>query len=130
MSRFVVADTSVFIDYLRGNSPDDSLAVLVLANRVLLSPIVRLELLAGVRKAEAPSLERLCNALRPIESFVTPPECERLLRKAKGSGLLGGIPDLLIIADTLRHQAALFTVDGAMKRLAKRLGAKLIETDS
>lgn len=125
MTGLVVVDTSVFIQYLRGDS-DDSLAVLVLKNRVLLSPVVRLELLAGVRKSEIRTIERLCDALRGIESFAEPRECERLLGLARGSGLFGGIPDLLIIADALRHRSRLFSYDRKMIRLAKKLGVELV----
>jgi predicted nucleic acid-binding protein len=127
VTDLVVVDTSVFIEYLRGSS-DDALAVLTLKNRVLLSPVVRLELIAGVRKTELKTIERLCNALRPIDAFASPAECERLLNRARGSGLFGGVPDLLIIADALRHRAFLFTFDEKMKKLGQRLGAKLIET--
>lgn len=125
MSKFVVVDTSVFIKYLRGNA-DDTLTVLTLKNRVLLSPVVRLELLAGVRKSELKTVTRLCNALRPIEEFASLQECEKLLGRARGSGLFGGIPDLLIIADTIRHRAYLFSYDEKMKSLGKKLGARLI----
>lgn len=122
----VVVDTSVFIEYFRGKA-DDSLAVLTLNNQVLLSPVVRLELLVGLRRSETTVVERLLSALQVIESFPSPAECERLLRKARGTGLFGGIPDLFIIADTLRHQATLFTYDDKMKKLAKKLGAKLLK---
>ena len=122
----MVVDTSVFIEYLRGDS-DDTLAILTLKNRVLLSPVVRLELLAGVRKEELKAVERLCNALRPIESFASPSECESLLTRARGTGLFGGIPDLLIIADTLRYKAFLFSNDKKMKALGKKLGTKIVE---
>lgn len=126
MTDLVVADTSVFIEYLRGTS-DDALAVLILKNRVLLSPVVRLELLVMVKKAELRTIEGLCNALRRIEDFAPLQECERLLARARGSGLFGGIPDLLIIADALRHRAALFSYDLKMKKLAGKLGVGLIE---
>ncbi len=125
MSDLVVVDTSVFIDYLNGDS-DDTLAVLTLKNRVLLSPVVRLELIAGVRKTERKIVEQLCNALRPISSFPPPSECEALLNRARGSGLFGGIPDLLIIADVIRHDAFLFSYDKKMKKLARKLNAKII----
>ncbi len=124
MSNLVVVDTSVFIKYLRGDA-DDTLSVLTLKNRVLLSPVVRLELLAAVRKTELKSMKKLCDALRPIENFATPAECEKLLSLARGSGLFGGIPDLLIIADALRYKAHLFSYDEKMKLLGKKLGAKL-----
>lgn len=126
MTDLVVVDTSVFIDYFRGDA-DDSLAVLTLKNRVLLSPIVRLELMAGVRKKELPVVQKFCNALRQIESFPPPTDCEGLLHQARGSGYFGGISDLLIIADAIRHQALLLTYDSKMKKLAKKLGAKAID---
>ena len=127
MTDLVVVDTSIFIEYLRGTS-DDILAVLTLNNKVLLSPIVRLELLAGVRKTELKVIEKLCNALRPIDSFSSPKECEKLLNRARGSGLLGGIPDLLILTDVLRHDALLFSYDAKMKKLAEKLGLRLLKT--
>lgn len=125
MNGAVVVDTSVFIEYLRG-SADDTLAVLVLNNQVLLSPVVRLELLAGIRVKEARVIKRLIGALKLIDSFASPAYCEALLAKARGSGLYGGIPDLLIIADALRHRAPLLTYDDKMKRLARKLGAKVV----
>lgn len=125
MSGLVLVDTSVFVSYLRGDS-DDALSVLILKNRVLLSPVVRLELLAGVRKRELESLEKICNVLRPIEEFASPAECEKLLNRARGSGLFGGISDLLIIADALRNRAHLFSYDAQMNLLAKKLGARTI----
>lgn len=125
MNDLVVVDTSVFIEYLRGDA-DDTLSVLTLKNKVLLSPVVRLELLAGVRKKEFKSVMKLCDALRPIEEFASPAYCETLLGKARGSGLFGGIPDLLIIADAIRYKAHLFSYDEKMKSLAKKVGAKLV----
>ena len=125
MSGLVVVDTSVFIDYLRGDS-DEALSVLILKNSVLLSPVVQLELQAGVRRKEMKTIEKLCNALRPIREFATPEECRKLLDRARGSGLMGGIPDLLIIADALRYRAHLFSYDEKMKALARKLGAKVV----
>jgi predicted nucleic acid-binding protein len=125
-NSLVVVDTSVFIEYLRGSS-EDTLAILTLNNQVLLSPTVRLELYAGVRKKELTILQRLCNALLPIESFATPQECEKLLYRAKGSGLLGGIPDLLILADVVKYDASIFSYDEKMIRLAQKLRIKVFK---
>ena len=124
MNDLVVVDTSIFIEYLRGTS-HQVLAVLTLNNQVLLSPVVRLELLAGARRKELKILERLLNALRPVDSFASLKECEKLLNKARGSGLSGGITDLLILADTARHNASLFSCDEKMMKLAEKLGIRL-----
>lgn len=126
MSNLVLVDTSVFIEYLR-NGSEDTLAILILNNRVLLSPVVRLELFAGVRKTEFKIIEKLCNALRPIDAFAPLSDCERLLSRARGTGLLGGIPDLLIIADAWRNRAVLFSYDMKMRKLAEKLGVRVYQ---
>lgn len=124
MKLEVVVDTSVFVDFLRGVA-DDTLAALILNNQVLLSPIVRLELLSGVNKKQMPLIENLFSGLKQISDFPKPTFCETLLKKAKGSGLFGGIPDLLIIAGALNSKSALLTYDKKMKKLAQKLGAVL-----
>jgi predicted nucleic acid-binding protein len=126
VSDLIVVDSSVFIDYFRGKG-GDTLAVLIVGNRVLLSSVVRLEILSGVRKGEMSIVERVLNALRPVSSFATPAQCEHLLGRARGTGHFGGIIDLMIIADAIRLNAFLLTYDTKMKKLATRLGAKLAE---
>ena len=76
--------------------------------------------LSGENSACGP--EELCNALLPTESFASSKECKRLLNRAHSSGLWGGIPDLLILADVLRYSARLFTYDEKIIKLARRLG--------
>jgi hypothetical protein len=121
----VVVDTSVFVRFFRGE-PEEILPILIADNRVLLSPVVRLELLAGVRKQEFRTVENLLCGLRIIDTFPTPLEVERMLNKAKGCGLLGGIADLIILSDALRHGSALYTIDDKLKKLAKRLAVELL----
>jgi predicted nucleic acid-binding protein len=123
----VIVDTSVFVDYLRGNA-NDALTVITLNNQVLLSAVVRLELLTGVRKTELKALTTLFNGLRQIDSFAPPADCTRLLIRARGTGFLGGVPDLLILADVARFKGLLFTHDQGMKLLAKKLGLRLLNT--
>ena len=123
-SSSVVVDTSVFVDYFRGNS-DNALAVLILKNSVLLSSVVKLELMAGVEKRQISVVETLCDSLETESGFPDIDLCNSLIKKARGSGLFGGIPDILIIATALENEISLFTYDQKMKRLAKKLGAKL-----
>jgi len=120
VENLVLVDTSVFVDYLRGVA-DDTLSILILNNQVLLSPVVRFELMVGVRKSESSQVERLFKVLIPIENFCSLSLCESVLLRAKGSGLLGGLPDLMILADAISHKAMLFSTDKKMLLLAKKL---------
>ena len=126
MNDLILVDTSVFIEYLRG-SLDDTLSVLILNNQVLLSPIVKLELLAGVRRKEVNQLEKLLNSLITISNFQSTDKYEKILHRAKGSGLLGGIADLIILSDTMAYKAKLFTLDARMIKLAKKLRISLFD---
>lgn len=129
MKELVLVDTSVFLEYLRGGE-DDTLSVLILNNQVLLSPIVKLELLAGVRKQELSQLERLLKTLVQIDIFNSIKAYQKTLLKAKGSGLLGGLPDLMILTDAITHKAILFSLDDKMIKLAKKLRVDILEAES
>ncbi len=68
----------------------------------------------------------ILNVLILIDSFITPKLCESILHKAKGSGLLGGLPDLLIIADAVFNKATLYTGDKKMVKLAENLKVEVM----
>ena len=116
----VVVDTSVLINYLRGDSLPEFEA-LVLNGEVLLSKVVKLELLSGVRKKEVKSLEILFEGLVELADFASSTLCEKLLNRARGRGLFGGLPDLMILADAVQNQARLFTHDEKQRALAVEL---------
>ncbi len=120
MSGMVLVDTSVFVDFLRGKT-DDVLSVLILNNQVLLSQVVRIELLAGVGKRDAKILSKLLLSLRVIPTFPSPGESVDLLEKVRSKGRYGGFADLLILADAVREKASLLTSDHKMALLAKQL---------
>ena len=124
MSELVLVDTSVFISYLRGEG-EDTLSVLILNNQVLLSAVVRLELLAGVDKFQLRILAKLFDSLHNADTFAPTADCETLLRKVRGSGLYGGLPDLMILADAIRFNAMLHTTDLRLERLAQKLKVRV-----
>ena len=119
MSSLLV-DTSCFIAFLRGQDRE-TLPPLILSGHVVLSAVVKLELLAGVRKDEALILEELLSGLRELSDFPPIEHCQRLLTLARGRGLLGGIPDLMILADCERTNSKLLSVDRKLLKLAKEL---------
>lgn len=127
MNANVIVDTCVFIEYLRGDAKDDDLAILITGNHVILSPVVRLELLAGLSKAQSKIIEELFTSLESISLFPEIKFCEKLIYQIKGLGFTASIPDMLILADCLAHKASLFTYDEPMKLIAGKLKIKLLE---
>jgi len=106
LSGLIIVDTSIFIDFLRADSFSNKERAslfdqLIIDDRIILSEVVKLELLMGVRKAERFALARMLGFLRKRGSFPTSKKCEELLGLAKNKGLTLGIPDLMILAETI-----------------------------
>ena len=120
----VLVDSSVFIEFLRGRG-DGTLEILLLNNQVLLSQVARLELVAGSRRKEDQVLEKLLSGMRQIPEFPPAMLVQELLMRARGRGLLGGFPDLMLLADAKREKAPLYTLDRKLSRLAEELKIKL-----
>ena len=122
----VLVDTSCFIEFLRGND-HETLPALILSGRVILSAVVRIELLAGVRKSEHAELDELLAGLAQLKDFPPVQNCQTILTRARGRGLLGGIPDLIILADCERSGARLLSSDSKLVKLAKELKFRVLD---
>jgi predicted nucleic acid-binding protein len=127
VSGSVVVDTSLFIDFLRSNGGYSLLDELFTDDYVLLSEVVRLELLAGVRKPERFRLSKVLLPLRRRDRFPGVQLCDELINRARGSGLYGGIPDVMILADALEEGAAVASKDLQLLRLADLVGVPVVD---
>lgn len=116
----VLVDTSVFIDFLRGQ-PARNFEQLLHSNCVLLCPYVRLELIQGVRQSETPLLMRLLGGIPQVPHR---PEilglAESLILSLKGSGLNVGLVDVLIAAQAMYVRASILSSDRVFQKLSKR----------
>ena len=120
MSGKLLVDTSVFIDFFRGKDLKD-LEIAIQEDRVVLSQIVFLELIKGITKTEVKKVANFLDGLEILPDFPPAIACQELLMKAKGLGLQGGIPDLLILSDCYVNQMKLLSSDLKLVRLAKAL---------
>lgn len=120
----VLVDTSSFIEYLRyGN--DNLIPALALNDSIVLSNIVRLELLKGASKGDRKKLLNFLEGLLSIKNFPSTETCQKLLYKLQDKGLSLGIADLLILADAFENKCALLTNDGQLKKAARLVSVKL-----
>ncbi|OGQ34382.1 MAG: hypothetical protein A3F16_04565 [Deltaproteobacteria bacterium RIFCSPHIGHO2_12_FULL_43_9] len=117
-SSRVIVDTSVFISFFRGKS-EPEFEKLLLENKIVLSPYVRLELLQGIRKNELSKLEYVLEGIELIPSGEeTFEECEVLLREISGKGYVFGLVDLLLAADSRIYDIPIYSYDKAFKILS------------
>ena len=120
MSGKILVDTSVFIDFFRGKYIKE-LELAIKEDRVVLSQIVLLELIKGIIKTEIKKVVSFLDGLEILPDFPPAVACQELLIKAKGLGLQGGIPDLLILSDCYVNQIQLLSSDLKLVRLARAL---------
>lgn len=120
----ILIDTSCFIEFLRGED-SETVPALILAGKVILSSVVKLELLAEVRKSELLTLDELLSGLAQLEDFPPVDLTQKLLTRARGRGSFGGISDLMILSDCARTGSHLLSSDTKMVKLAQELKIKL-----
>ena len=124
----IVIDTSSFIAFLRGEDKE-TLPALLLSRHVILSAVVKLELLAGVRRSEVTLLEDLLGGLPQLPELPPVEHCKKLLKIARGRGLFGGLTDIMILADCERTKSVLFTLDKKLLKLSQELKIQRLEID-
>ena len=118
----IVVDTSVWVAALRGAnpSPADTLNSLLDADKVALALPVRLELVAGVVKADRGALRRALAALpviRPDDALWE--RVEDWIDRAAARGHRFDIPDLLIGALAADLGALVWSLDRDFERMEK-----------
>jgi predicted nucleic acid-binding protein len=125
----VLVDTSSFVQYFR-HGRGELLPVLALNDSILLSRIVRLELLKGVSKRDRRKLIDFLDGLKQLEDLPDPNFCEENLLKLHSRGLNLGIPDLFILCDALRTESLLYSLDNMLNASARFLGVKTLSPSS
>ena len=117
----IVADSSVWVAALR--EPHARIAAtldgLLDADEIALAQPVRIELVAGIARADRPALKRALTAL-PV---VVPTEqtwqlVEQWIEKAADAGQRFGLPDLLIAALADELGALVWSLDADFARMA------------
>lgn len=108
----IVADTTVFVDYLRGR-PDavDAVRTSILAGGTLTASVLtRMELLAGVRDGERPALEAFLDQIPwiPVTREIGDVAGALMQRFMRSHGAISPV-DYLIGATALVYGAELWT---------------------
>ena len=125
MSTQVLVDTCSFIDYFRG-AEGSSLGFLASQDAILLSKVVRMELLKGARRQDRKTLLNLFDGYRQLSDFPPADLAERILLRLHGRGLNLGFADLLILSDAVRSKSGLLTSDGALASAARALKVAVV----
>ena len=113
----ILADTSVFVEFFRGNPAVQELQDCIVDNEVILHPLVELELaLGGLR----PEIAERLKVLPRCESIADSTLLDFInYRSLAGKGV--GYVDCQILAASLANGYQLWTMDRKLSRLSKSL---------
>jgi predicted nucleic acid-binding protein len=91
---------------------------MIIQNRAILSPLVRLELIQAVRQNELTTFDYYLSGLdlAPIDS-ITFEIAETLLEKIKASRISVGLVDLVLAAQSIQQKCPVSSLDKVFARL-------------
>ncbi|MBA4388831.1 MAG: VapC toxin family PIN domain ribonuclease [Verrucomicrobia bacterium] len=111
MAKFMLIDTDVMVDFLRGH-PKAVALVQSHSSRIILSSIVVAELYAGIRGPdELKTLDRLISLFRVIPVSPSLARAAGLYKKEYGKSHGIGLADAIIAATADTEEAALGTLN-------------------
>lgn len=129
----IVADTTVWIDFLRGRDTPGTTALrrTVADGLVLLGDLILLEILQGVRDdAQAARVERALRA-HPVEAMLTPalaPKAAANYRRLRAEGVtIRKTVDLVIGTFCIEGGHVLLHADRDFDPMRDRLGLRVLE---
>jgi predicted nucleic acid-binding protein len=118
----VLIDSSVWIEYFRGNKSLAVLSKLIESNLVCTNELILTELLPAVLRQRERGLAELLNALRKYPLHIDWAELRSWQSRNLKKGFNNiGIPDLLIAQNCLQNNLQIFSRDKHFRLLARHL---------
>lgn len=128
--KYILVDTCIWVDFFKDFNADlcDRLENLISEDRVLLSDVVRTELLVGARdKKELEVLSSVLEGLKiakiDSEIFIKAGELGFFMRR---EGITLPLTDLIITAQAIDNESQIWTYDKHFDQLDKQLEPDLI----
>lgn len=123
----ILVDTSLWVDYFRGERRSEKLAVLIDENLVVTNDLILAELVPFLRIRGLSKLIALLYAVSRLEISIDWDQIVEFRCRCLGNGLNGiGIPDLIIAQNAIQHRCGILTSDGYFARTKDIIGFDLI----
>ena len=123
----ILVDTSLWVDYFRGEGRSENLDILIDENLVVTNDLILAELVPFLRIRGLKKLIELLYAVNKLEISIDWNQIVEFQCRCLGNGLNGiGIPDLIIAQNALQHRCGILTLDGHFARMKDILGLDLI----
>ncbi len=116
----VLVDTSVWVDYFRGDGHADLLDLFIEENVVSVNDLILAELIPHLKLQNQQRLIRLLSAVSRLTLSIDWEEIISFQFKCLKKGINGiGIPDLIIAQNALQHRVAIYSLDKHFEQIRR-----------
>lgn len=123
----ILVDTSVWIEYFRGNEKARALDTLIETNSVVTNNLILSELLPFIIHRKEFNLENLLSHIEKIEINIDWPELIKMQTVNLANGINKvGIPDLIIAQNAIQNNLYLYTLDTHFILMSPLFGIKSV----
>jgi len=126
----VLVDTSIWIDYFRGNPAASALDKLIETNQIATNELILAELLPSIIFRKEKNLGQLLQAVKRFDLRIDWQEVVRMQMKNLESGNNHvGIPDIIIAQNAIQNDLILFENDKHFRSMKALFGLDLLRKE-
>ena len=123
----VLVDSSIWIDYFRGDKNSDKLEYFIDENLLVINDLILTELIPFLKIKQQRKIINLLNAIDKLELNINWGQLIDYQYKCLKKGINGvGIPDLIIAQNAVQNQCELYTLDNHFKMIQQSINLKLV----
>lgn len=118
----VLVDSSVWIDYFRGNGNSDKLDFLIDENILVINDLILAELVPYLKMKNQRKLISILRSISKLDLNIVWNQIIDFQHKCLKKGINGiGIPDLIIAQNALQNRCEIYTLDQHFELMKKPL---------
>ncbi|MBC8439442.1 MAG: PIN domain-containing protein [Deltaproteobacteria bacterium] len=123
----VLVDSSIWIDYFRGDKNSDKLEYFIDENVLVTNDLILTELTPFLKIKQQQKIINLLKAIDKLELNINWGQLIDYQHKCLKKGINGvGIPNLIIAQNAIQNQCELYTLDNHFKMIQQSINLKLI----
>ena len=124
----VIVDSSIWIDYFRGDKNSDKLDYFIDENILVINDLILTELVPFLKIKKQRKIIELLNAIDKLELNINWTQLIDYQHRCLRKGINGvGIPDLIIAQNAIQNHCEIYSLDNHFKMIQQAINLKLID---
>lgn len=126
----VLVDTSIWIDYFRGNPVAAPVSDLIDTGQLMVNDLILAELIPSILKRDEKELHGLLLSIEKVELEIDWEEIiEFQIQNLKAGNNHIGIPDLVIAQNSIQNDLVIFENDKHFHQMPESIGLRLLRKE-